>query len=28
VRKLFLVGTDLIRRTLCERCFRVQSDLS
>ena len=28
VRKLFSVGTDLIRRTLCERCFRVQSVLS
>ncbi|MGH7939408.1 MAG: hypothetical protein ACREFG_12970, partial [Chthoniobacterales bacterium] len=28
VGKLFSVSTELIRRTLGERCFRVQSDLS
>jgi hypothetical protein len=28
VRKLFSVGANLMRRILCERCFRVQSHLS
>jgi len=28
VGEAFSVGTELIGRTLCERCFRVQSDLS